>query len=357
MRTDMTGCKRNGAAARGGFVASSATALLALGLCVGCENPAAPVPPEFEIVDLAEYAPCDDARYGCRSDAYDVNDAGQVIGIFPDTTGWDVYAFVWQSGSVQAIGRWGAAIDINNAGQVVGNDGLWEDGEWSALGDVRATAINDRGDIVGAAFYAAGETEWGDTLYESHATLLSGGVMTDLGTLGGTWSVASAVNNSVQVVGWSATAPSTPGAIEQVHAFLWEDGVMIDLGDLDGGTSYALDINNLGQVVGWFTVGGEWDLTSGSGFLWEDGLLTELEALGGETAHALGVNDLGDIVGGSATATGAYHAALWRDGAIVDLGTLNGFAVSQAYAINDAGTIVGYSEAPGNRRATMWRRN
>ena len=54
----------------------------------------------------------------------------------------------------------------------------------------------------------------------------------DLGTLGGTSSVAAAVNARGQVVGDSATAGDVEG-----HAFSWtEAGGMIDLGTL-GGTS------------------------------------------------------------------------------------------------------------------------
>ena len=64
--------------------------------------------------------------------------------------------------------------------------------------------------------------------------------MTDLGTLGGTYSDALALNDQGRVVGRSST-PS--GAY---HAFSWTSGEgMIDLGTLGGVKSEALAVNEL----------------------------------------------------------------------------------------------------------------
>src|SRR4051812_43738035 len=69
--------------------------------------------------------------------------------------------------------------------------------------------------------------------------------ITDLGTLGGASSSASALNDQGQVVGTSLTASG------QAHAFLYSGGVMADLGTLAGQNySRAQDINNAGNVVG-----------------------------------------------------------------------------------------------------------
>ena len=68
--------------------------------------------------------------------------------------------------------------------------------------------------------------------------------MTDLGTLGGNYSLAHGINNSGQVVGESATANG------YYHAFLYSSGTMTDLGTLGGSRSGAWCINASGQVVG-----------------------------------------------------------------------------------------------------------
>ena len=73
--------------------------------------------------------------------------------------------------------------------------------------------------------------------------------MTDLGTLGGTYSLANGVNNGGQVVGEAEDGDYI------VHAFLWQNGAMVDLNTLLPANSEwelttALQINNAGQIAG-----------------------------------------------------------------------------------------------------------
>lgn len=75
----------------------------------------------------------------------------------------------------------------------------------------------------------------------------------DLGTLGGTSSLASAVNDRGQVVGFTYLPNDT-----EVHAFSWtQAGGMVDLGTLGGTGSQANAVNASGQIIGWaFTADG-----------------------------------------------------------------------------------------------------
>ncbi len=72
-------------------------------------------------------------------------------------------------------------------------------------------------------------------------------VLRDLGTLGGSVSLAFGLNDAGQVVGSSYLAGGTTS-----HACLWEPGQgIIDLGTLGGTQSEARRINNSGWIVGW----------------------------------------------------------------------------------------------------------
>jgi probable HAF family extracellular repeat protein len=76
------------------------------------------------------------------------------------------------------------------------------------------------------------------------------GALTDLGTLGGTDSVALGVNDLGDVVEHAHVAGDT------FHAFVYRGGVLLDVNSLiPAGSGLtltdALDINNRGQIVGW----------------------------------------------------------------------------------------------------------
>ena len=241
---------------------------------------------------------------------------------------------------------------INNVGQVVGhailtsnyaniNAFLWQSGSMQDLGslggrDSLATAINDAGQVVGWA---------GTENYGSHAFLWQSGSMQDLGTLGGTYSVAFDINAAGQVVGAANTSGYAPN-----HAFLWQSGSMQDLGTLGGTDSAALGINAAGQVVGQAFTSGD---ATYHAFLWQSGNMQDLGTLGGKSSTALDINDTGQVVGGAGTQNYGSHAFLWQSGNMQDLGTLGGTSVARG--INAAGQVVGYSYTDVAQHAFLWQ--
>jgi probable HAF family extracellular repeat protein len=62
------------------------------------------------------------------------------------------------------------------------------------------------------------------TTHPEHASLYSGGTMTDLGTLAGNFSYGEAINTTGAVAGYSVSASGA------YHAFLDTAGKMTDLG-------------------------------------------------------------------------------------------------------------------------------
>jgi probable HAF family extracellular repeat protein len=162
--------------------------------------------------------------------------------------------------------------------------------------------INERGDVAGLGFFADGSV---------HAFFWSGGEMKDLGTLGGKQSRATALNDRAEVIGSSEQKESNGS-----HAVRWSDGHIEDLGTFGGTFSDALDINERGSIVGYAsTAAGQ-----SHAFLWRDGVMTDLGTLGGLDSAAYRINARGQILGWSTTKVGGQHAVLWDDGVIRDLG-------------------------------------
>jgi probable HAF family extracellular repeat protein len=172
----------------------------------------------------------------------------------------------------------------------------------------------------------------------THAFLYSGGMMNDLGTLGGSDSTAWSINSAGQVVGRS----DTPGNSAS-HAFLWSGETMSDLGTLGGVFSEAFGINAAGEIVG------ESQTAVGSpeeAFLYANGKMTGLGTLGGTDSWAYGINSAGQVVGASfITGDLNTYAFIYSDGTMVDLNSLlpagSGWLLLGAFDINDDGQIVG----------------
>jgi probable HAF family extracellular repeat protein len=124
-----------------------------------------------------------------------------------------------------------------------------------------------------------------------------------------------------------------------------------DLGSLDDGYIFDEDINDFGQVVG--------RLRNNSGkyhaALWVNGRIKDLGTLGGESSSAYGINNNRQVVGCADTSSGESHAFVWEKGTMKDLGTLGGKS-SCAYKINNIGQVVGQSSLSSGQgyHAFLW---
>jgi probable HAF family extracellular repeat protein len=205
----------------------------------------------------------------------------------------------------------------------------------------------------------------------------------DLGTLGGTFSIAFGVNDQGQIDGLS----TTPG--DQVtHGFVLENGVMTDMGTLGGPNSQALfGPGEAAQATGLAENGipdpnGEDFCGLGTnlvclGFDWQNGVMSPLSTLGGNNAQGSDINAQGQIAGMAENSTPdpncpapqvlQFRPAVWTEGKIQVLAVSPGDPEGAAFGINDRGDTVGasgtcaaydlrYGAPLQPRHALLWRK-
>ena len=227
-----------------------------------------------------------------------LNDSGQAVGIsrigvadslgefwscsaFLPGAGTICHAFFWENSVMIQLptlgGTNGFAADLNNSGQAVGwaetaeFDGsctgvqklgfkavLWEpkNGSKRALEPLSAhsasaaTALNDRGEVVGISGecdQAVGRKSAIDAVKWDHL-----GRITQLDNLGGDyWHTPMDINDRGEVVGFG-NPPDGNFDGDSLRAFYWSEKTGIrDLGRIEGFlSSQALGINGRGQIVG-----------------------------------------------------------------------------------------------------------
>ena len=296
------------------------------------------------------------------------------ICIFPDC--FVGHAFLWQDGVATDLGALpgtnnSGVSGINAQGTVIGvsENGLvdpvinfpdlepviWKNGSIIDLGTFggdfgQANAINSRGQVAGFATNTISTpvslAAFGCDVdlavpTETRAFIWEGGAIQELGTLGGTDSCAVFINERGQVAGYSFTDLTTN---PPVHPFLWHHGIMLDLGTLGGTFALTNALNNHGDVAGLSFLTGD---SVFHPYLWHRGVLSDLGTLGGDTGNAESLNDAAEVVGEAdlpgTSGSQLHHAFFWQHGVMTDLGTQDGDPSSLAQSINTRGQVVGGS--------------
>jgi probable HAF family extracellular repeat protein len=312
---------------------------------------------------------------GNISGAADINDQFAVVGSSTNDNS-ALHAYIWYLGFAIDLGVPGgnsvsAATAINYGGSMTG----YAEGDdqsryayliqlsgdrWTYLGTLpnldysEAVDINNYDQIAGYSFMLGPDGG-------SMAWVWENGDMSPLGTLGGSRSKASAINQGGAVIGYSEVF--TPDNSIN-HACLWINDAIIDLGVLPGETnSAANDLNDYNHAVGASSHQQETYpfLTVSRPCLWIDDQIIELELPDGfVTGIANGINDHGQIVGSmnSSLSGGRPRAFIWQNGVLTDLNDLVNdqpdWELQTASSINELGYIVGSGLNPnGDQRGFL----
>jgi len=222
-----------------------------------------------------------------NSRIFGMNDKGVLVG---GVNGGN--AFTWQDGAWRDLGFVGEGHSINKSGAIAGtthasgfnraffhaNGVLWDIGRPNAYFESFGNSVNDKNVVVGAMDV--------DSTGDRHGFAWSGGMLTDVGTIGGPDSWLTGINNHGEAVGWSFDRDFGIAAVQ------WNG----DLSRLFSapGTHVATAVNEHGAAVG--------TLDSGA-FLYDAGVLTRLDQLpavvnsGWSGLVPSAINDRGWIVG------------------------------------------------------------
>jgi probable HAF family extracellular repeat protein len=314
---------------------------------------------------------------GDQSEAYDLNDASQVVGFARDASGAD-RAFVFSDANGNGVADPGEMVNlgvlrgdaasyaygVSEGGTVVGTSRsapLATDGDERAVRFNPGAApadlglgqgsngfssnggdVNDAGTIVGGALSGLN--------YRPFVRSAAGTVTTF--TLPAPYNFtgeAHAINASGVIVGYSGGFAGDSGFIRSA------DGTIIAVGHPNPSLpySYAWAVSDTGFVAGeGFTSTGDY-----RAFRYEaaTGETIDLGTLSGfGSSEGYGVNDAGDVVGRVEPvegASGPTRAFVYQNGELRDLNTLiaagTGWTLTEARAINDGGAIAGLGTAPG----------
>jgi probable HAF family extracellular repeat protein len=195
-----------------------------------------------------------------QQEANDVNDAGQIVGYYADSSG--VYHGYERSGvkfTTIDVPFAGATLTsasaINNSGEIVGEwtdsggvthaytltGGTYASFDYPGATFTTALDVNSEGEIVG--FY-------NDTSGVGHGFLLSGGTYTSIDVPGALYTNSPGINDAGDIVGLYCTTSQCISTNEGEQGFILSGGVFTTIAISGEYSTYLIDINNNGVLLG-----------------------------------------------------------------------------------------------------------
>lgn len=283
---------------------------------------------------------------GSGSVANAINNIGQITG-FALTASGEEHAFVYAAGAMKDLGTTGYTSNgkaINDGGQVAGESApsgenqsavLFAGSGTNPIGQLGSSstseAIGGQGQVTGTYL---------DTAHGAHAFVNSGsGSPVDLMPGFSSYAVGVRAMN----VGGAVAATFDTGTT--LHGLVYVNGKATDLDSMGGDYTVATAISSSGKITGISA------LTNGErhAFLYSGGSLADLGTLGGNFSVGYALNDQDQVTGQSGTTDGKLHAFVSQQGTMLDIGqTVDGFAAagtvieSSGTGINRSGQVIGY---------------
>jgi probable HAF family extracellular repeat protein len=303
--------------------------------------------------------------------AYDINNQGHIVGTSSPAIGTEV-PYVWRDGRLTILDAPGSPVlapSIDEHDDIAGSVTHPLDNRRHALLWRGASGVTDLGVLGGSSAFAqavdngfvAGMTYAKDVMYPANARrafVWKDGRLTMLPVTGG--SEAVDVNENGTVVGAQGLGDGFPSPYQRSeHAFIYRDGVVTDLGTLGAGKwSVATAVNDRDQVLGWSATAAHG--VGHDAFVWSTGTGFTTVEDGPGMGNPQDINNDGMLVGNYSCTTsyGVYEPAVWvgARSAPLRLPVPADVEGLDATAVNDGGAIVGIgrSRADQRPRAILW---
>lgn len=213
-----------------------------------------------------------------------------------------------------------------------------------------ASGINNNGDIVGQAELPSSNSGSGamHAFVYHHAS----GSFVDLGTPGGSASMAMSINDSGTITGEIFGTQARHGTLWFPVAWLSDGGLQLLAGPYPNGDGVFVstnDISSAGVIIGQGYIN---DVAGYRAVWYKNGTIANLGTLGGDTSDGGSISPQGVYIAGTSAVRGSSpatnelptHAFLYRNGTRTDLGALASGTYSTAAGVNNNGVVVGSSE-------------